>query len=166
MFAVVTSPDTFLRTTIWLALLAYTAALTLQLLHRSDHFARLLWTLGCLAYLLHVAAAFHFVHGWSHAAAVEHTARVGGFGEGIYVNHLFTLLWTADVLSWWLWPGWHARRPRWLDVALHGFMLFVIFNAAVVFVDGPARWASVGMFAWLAGVAGCRWRRRAKDSPT
>lgn len=154
------SGDTLLRTTIWLALLAYTAALTLQLLGRSDRLARLLWTLGCLSYLLHVAAAFHFVHDWSHAEAVRHTQEVGGFGAGIYVNHLFTLLWSADVLSWWLWPGWHAQRSRWVDLTLHGFMLFVIFNAAVVFVAGPARWAGVAMFAWLAGVAWyCRARR-------
>jgi tetratricopeptide (TPR) repeat protein len=146
----------FIETSIWLALLAYTATLTLQCLRRSDRVARILWTLGCVACLLHVAAAFHFVHGWSHDAAIEHTARVGGFGEGIYVNHLFTLLWTADVLAWWLWPRWHAGRSRWINIALHGFMLFVIFNAAVVFVEGPARWAGVVMFAWLVGVAAVR----------
>ena len=151
-----TSADAVLRTTIWLALLAYTATVTLQLLRRSDRVARVLWTLGCLAYLLHVAAAFHFVHGWSHDAAVAHTAEIGGFGEGIYVNHLFTLLWTTDVLAWWLWPRWHAERPRWINIALHGFMLFVIFNAAVVFVEGPARWAGAALFAWLVGVAALR----------
>jgi hypothetical protein len=139
-------PDAALRITIWLALLLYVVALTFA---RSGKPSRGLWTAGCLLYLLHVIAAFHFVHHWSHADAMEHTERVGGFGEGIFVNHLFTLLWTADVISWWLWPHWHEQRPRWIDVALHGFMLFVIFNAAVVFVDGPMRWVGVGLLGWL-----------------
>ncbi|OAI54874.1 hypothetical protein AYO44_14080 [Planctomycetaceae bacterium SCGC AG-212-F19] len=159
MFPTPIPGDLLLRTTIWLALLAYTATLALQLLGRSDRLARMLWTLGCVAYLLHVAAAFHFVHGWSHAEAMRHTGDVGGYPEGIYVNHLFTLLWTADALSWCLWPSWHAQRSRWIGIIVHGFMLFVIFNAAVVFVAGPARWAGVALFAWLGAVAWYRWRR-------
>ena len=60
--------------------------------------ARLVWALGWAAYLVHVALAFHLAFGWSHAAAVEQTRERSGFGEGIYVSHLFTLLWTADVV--------------------------------------------------------------------
>src|SRR5688500_6682207 len=33
--------------------------------------ARWAYALGWLLYVLHVAAAFHFRHGWSHAAAAE-----------------------------------------------------------------------------------------------
>jgi hypothetical protein len=150
--------DDPVRITIWLALLLYGAALT-SVQRRKR---RWLWTLACSCYLLHVIAAFHFVHHWSHADAMEHTERVGGFGEGIFVNHLFTLLWTADVISWWLRPGWHEHRARWIDVSLHGFMLFVIFFAAVWFVDWPMRWMGIGLFVWL----GCWWvvQRRKRQS--
>lgn len=141
------SSDAILRITIWLALLLYAAAWTSVQSRKRRWF----WTVGCLFYLSHVIAAFHFVHHWSHAEAMEHTERVGGFGEGIFVNHLFTLFWTADVISWWLWPRWHEQRPRWIDITLHGFMLFVIFNAAVVFVSGPMRWVGIALFIWLAG---------------
>jgi hypothetical protein len=144
------SIEELVRWSVWLSLLLYTAAMTRMLCRKRG---RGLWTLAWLAYLLHVAAAFHFVHHWSHAAAMEHTRQVGGFGEGIFVNHLFTLLWTADVASWWLWPAWHAQRSRWIDGLLHAFMLFVIVNAAVVFAEGPMRWAGVAMLAWLAGAA-------------
>lgn len=37
--------------------------------------ARLFWTAGCLAFLLHTASAFEFYHHWSHRAAYEATAR-------------------------------------------------------------------------------------------
>ena len=42
------------------------------------------------------------------------------------------------------------------NTALHGFMLFVIFNAMVVFESGLIRWAGVAMVVWLAAVAAYR----------
>jgi hypothetical protein len=60
--------------------------------------ARLTWTIGYGIFLVHLAAAFHFVHGWSHAAAIEETARrthetVGlDWGGGVYVNHTFAIV--------------------------------------------------------------------------
>ncbi len=118
---------------------------------RRDRCARWAWTVGCAIYLLHVVFAFQFLHHWSHAAAVEHAARrtlevVGlEFGAGVYVNYVFTLLWTGDVALWW-------RRSRtgqpvsttyyWTVQAIFAFMMF---NATVVF--GPAFWK------WVAGLA-------------
>ena len=145
------SADDLVRWPIWLALLLYAAAMTCLLRGKPR---RSWWTLALLIYLLHLIAAFHFVHHWSHADAMDHTERVGGFGEGIFVNHLFTLLWTADVVSWWVWPNWHANRSRWVDRVLHAFMLFVIFFAAVWFVAWPMRWGGIALFVWLAG---CWW---------
>jgi hypothetical protein len=49
-----------------------------------------------------ILRAFHFYHGWSHAEAMEHVRAAARFGEGIFVSHLFTLLWTLDVAWWWL----------------------------------------------------------------
>ena len=106
--------------TVRMALACYGSSLGLLIAarHAPDGFreaARLFWTLGCLAYVAHVAAAFHFAHAWSHAQAYEHTAdrteEVIGWhwGGGIYVNYLFTLLWAGDVAWWWGAPRAYAN---------------------------------------------------------
>lgn len=115
---------------------------------------RALWTLGCVLLWVHVAVAFHAGHGWSHAAAWEHTKQLGGYGDGVFVNYLFALLWLAD--AGWSWVGFESylRRPRWLTWALHGFFLFIVFNAAVVFGGWLSRAVFgvffVGLGAWTA----------------
>ncbi len=125
------------------------------------------WTAGCLCYLLHVAAAFQFVHHWSHTSAYAHTARqthlVTGWnwGGGLWINYAFTLWWPLDVLWCWLrqrgWgltmraPGscdtggsrWSTPAtleniPRWYRWTLHAIFGFLVFNATVVF--GPRWW--------------------------
>src|SRR5262249_22213252 len=102
--------------------------------------ARCCWSLAWAAFVIHVGMAFHYYHQWSHADAVRHTREVSGFGEGVYISYLFTLLWTADMASWWLRPAWYAQRSPWVDRALHGFMLFMIFNATIVYETGFIRW--------------------------
>src|SRR5687768_8843195 len=62
------------------------------LLLRQRNFARWCWTLGCAAFLVHVATAFDRVHGWSHTAAVRHVEAVSGFAPGLFVSYAFTLL--------------------------------------------------------------------------
>ncbi len=125
--------------------------------------ARLLWTAGCAAYLAHVAAAFHFEHGWSHASAWDHTARrtqemtSWHWGGGLLVNYLFTLLWTADAVWWWAGARSYQARPAWVTASLHAFMLFVIFNATVVFGAGVIRWSGLAGMLLLAA-AWWRWR--------
>src|SRR5262249_13594077 len=129
-------------------------------LHPADWFAesglgrlaRACWTLSWLAYLIHLGMAFHHYHHWSHADAIEHTREVSGVGEGIYVSHLFTLAWTADVAWWWLRPRTYAVRPAWVGWALHGFMLFMIFNATVVYEQGLIRGAGWALTVGLAGL--------------
>jgi hypothetical protein len=151
--------DTLIRHTIRLALLYYAAAVSLMLLLNPEDWsaqtprgqlARCCWTLAWAAYVIHVAMAFHFAHHWSHALAVEHTRQRSGIGEGIYVSHLFTVLWTADVSAWWLWPARYSARSPWIGRALHAFMLFMIFNGTVVFEEGLIRWAGIGLFVGLA----------------
>ena len=150
--------DTLTRWTIRAALLLYAAALALRLARPTAHrAARFFWTAGCLLFLAHVAAAFHFFHGWSHSHAYRETARqtkelVGAdSGGGLYLNYLFTLAWAADV-GWWWRAGLerYARRPRWVDVSLHAFMLFMAFNATAVFERGAIRWTAVGLMVLLA----------------
>ena len=101
--------------------------------------------------------AFHFYHHWSHAAAVRHVHERSGFGEGIYVSHAFTLLWTLDVAFWWLPAMSYAVRSPWIDWSLHGFMAFIVFNSTVVYEQGFIRWAGVILFV----VLGVLWLRRA-----
>jgi hypothetical protein len=159
------------RYTVRAALLYYAAAVMLMLcLQAADwpaatprgRLARFLWTLAWLAYVVHQVAAFGGYHHGSHAAAVEHTRQRSGFGAGIYFSHLFTLLWTADVAWWWLRPRAYAERSPWLDGVLHGYMLFIIFNATVVFEEGLIRWAGVALCAGLATV----WCARRRVAPT
>lgn len=110
--------------------------------------ARLLWTLGLAMHAAHVLFAFGLAHRWSHAAA-GHVAAAGGFGWAIAANYLFAA-WLVDVLWWWADPTGHAGRPWWVGRAVHGFLAFVVFNAAVVF--GPPVWQVVdaGLFGVLA----------------
>jgi hypothetical protein len=124
--------------------------------------ARLAWTLGFVAFLLHVGCAFHFYHHWSHAAAYEATARQAAavtglaWGGGLYANYLFALVWGADVGWWWAAPAGYTGRSRWLEWAVQGFLAFIAFNATVVFAAGPVRW--LGLTAALLVAAGLAWR--------
>lgn len=153
--------DDLIRNTIRLSLLYYAVAASLMLILQPQEWsatstrgglARLCWAQAWLAYLVHLAMAFHHYHGWSHAHAMEHTREVSGVAEGIFVSHFFTLLWTEDVLFWWLRPERYAARPAWIDWLLHGFMAFVIFNGSVVYEQGFIRWAGVVMFAELGAL--------------
>jgi hypothetical protein len=142
---------------------------------RRDAAARWAWTVGCGAYLVHVAAAFAFYHNWSHEAAWEHTARrtvetVGlDWGGGVYFNYLAAVLWPLDVaLAWWNRRKNNATatasRARIFHRLNFAFVTFLIVNATVVF--GPAfwKWAAAGFAAALvvAGVSG-RGRRRLRE---
>lgn len=142
----------------------YVAALVLRLgarpSPRRDRIFRVLWTLGCLAFGVHVACAFHFVHGWSHADAYRATARQTAeltgvaSGLGLYLNYTFLVAWAADVL--WRWgASERRRRPIWAAGGIHAFLAFMWFNATVVFPIGPTRWAGVAAFG-LIGALGVR----------
>lgn len=73
----------------------------------SPRVQRLIWTLGCVLFDVHVASAFHFSYFWSHSVAWLHTAQRTDamlgvpFGGGIYFSYAFLILWWLDV--WWLW---------------------------------------------------------------
>ena len=105
-----------------------------------------------------MACAFHFFHGWSHATAVEDTARrtreaVGiDFGGGVYFNYAMLLVWTADAAWWWASPRSYLARGLSWEVAVHGFLLFMVVNAAAVFAEGPLRWATLGACAVILAI--------------
>ena len=146
--------------TIWSALTLYAISVTLMLHRRRprwDGAARWAWTAGFLAMLGHLIAALHFHHDWAHWRAYEHTAErtrslLGvSVGAGVYVNYAFVLVWLVDAAWWWL-VGLRRYRDRRgaVDVALHAFFLFMIFNGAVLFETGPVRWFGLALLLFLA----------------
>ena len=159
------SPSTILPVvTIWAALAAYTIA-ELGRVHvgpvRGRQSVRGIWSCACLLYLAHVASAFQFWHGWSHAEACAHTATqvaavVGlNWGGGIYANYAFTALWLVEVAWWWAAPVSYENRPSGVIFTVRAIFLFMIVNGAVVFVTGSMRWVGAGLVAALL----VAWRR-------
>src|SRR5258708_3456302 len=141
-----------MRWSVRAALLLFTVVLAVQLSGGGSgagrrFVARLLWTVGFALFLLHVGLAFHLVHHWSHEAAYRETARRTAelfgaeSGAGLYFNYLFILVWAVDLCCWWI-VGLVAydRRPRWIGIAVYGFMAFMAFNATVVFEHRAVRW--------------------------
>jgi len=155
------------KVTVWVAVAGYAAGAAAFALSRGrrgwDAAARLAWTVACVALLAHVACAFHVYHGWSHESAYVETARQTGevvgldWGGGLFINYAILIGWVADVAWWWL-AGLdsYRRRPWPLLAAWHGFLIFIIFNATVVFKNGFTRWAGLGVclglcvVGWLA----------------
>jgi hypothetical protein len=146
----------FTKLTIWVAVAGYAAGAAAFALSRGrrvwDATARLTWTAACAALLVHVASAFHFYHAWSHGSAYVETARQTGevvgfdWGGGLFINYALMTLWFVDVAWWWLGGlDSYRRRPWPLVAAWHGFLIFIIFNATVVFKDGLTRWAGLGV---------------------
>lgn len=124
-------------------------------------FVRDVWTAGCGFYLLHVAAAFHFIHDWSHAAAFEHTARrteavIGWFwGHGLWVNYAFVLWWPLD--AFWTWRRGRDRLPGAYLIGSHLIVAFVVVNATLVF--GPKWWRNPVVVLASAAAIWLGWSR-------
>lgn len=145
--------DFLIRNTVRIALVYWALAAAFILAGIRSGTARLCWTLGFVAYAVHVAVAFEYAHHWSHAEAFEHVRQAGGFGEGIFASYFFTLLWLIDVIWWWLDRAGYESRPRLLAWVIHGFMLFMIVNGAIIFENGPIRWVSLAILGGLACLA-------------
>jgi hypothetical protein len=139
------------RSTVWMSILAYTIGCVVfaTALRQPDldRWARLAWTIACAALVAHLICAFQFYHAWSHGSAYLVTARQTAavfkisWGGGLFINYAVVMLWTADVVWWWL-AGLssYRRRPWLLTLLWHGFLIFIILNATVVFKDGLTRW--------------------------
>jgi hypothetical protein len=147
------------RWTVRLAMTLYVMSLAVRGFKRPWLDAsRLLWTVGCLAYLVHVGCAFAFYHHWSHAdayrATAQRTEEMTGFawGGGLYANYAFTLVWIADVAWWWLRSNDYVMRSRWIEWGVQGYMAFIAFNAVVIFGNDEIRWAGIAACVMLAVV--------------
>jgi hypothetical protein len=166
-------PPGMIEWTIWLALGCYFLALILDLPGARSlgrrRFGRLAWTAGCVFAWAHLAAAFHGMHGWSHAHAAEATSRrtaelMGwSFGGEIYFNYAFVAVWTGDVAWRWLARQSYAERAAMISLTVHGFLLFIVVNATIVFEQGVVRVAAVVALALLAAVALYRFLRISGD---
>jgi hypothetical protein len=166
--------DILIRSSIRLAMICYAAVLFGCALDgrapATTPASRWLWTIGCVLYGGHVLSAFAFYHHWSHAHAfddvAEQTKQTLGveFGYGLYVNHLFTVVWTADVIWSWISPNSYAARPRSIVFAVQGFLLFIAVNGLVVFKAGTLRWVSLGVLVCIAGIWTTRWVRTGRTS--
>ena len=119
--------------------------------------ARAFWTAGATLLVVHSLAVFHYIHGWSQDAALEHTARQTAaltglhWGAGLYVNYAFIALWVFDALQWWRDRPAYERRAGAASDALLAIFLFMFINAGIVFAYGPARWLgllAVGVVLW------------------
>jgi hypothetical protein len=138
--------DAIIRWTARLFVACYVSRLCIDAIGSRDakslRCARWFWTFGCIIFCIHVAAAFHFLHGWSHASAYDHvlarTTEMTGFalGIGLYVNYAFGILWLVDTVIWWLDLRWPDRIiPYFIVQALFAFLMF---QATAVF--GPSFW--------------------------
>ena len=149
----------FLRSFIWIALASYVVAWGCRWRDPETCFnagwPRFWWTLACAAYLAHVVVAFHAFHHWSHNHAVAHTQEQSGFGQGIWVSYLLTAFWVFDVIAIWLV---RPARPVWFSRTWHAFLLFMLFNGAVVFARGASLAFGLGCFSVLVVL----WARRKK----
>jgi hypothetical protein len=152
------SARTLTYTTVHISAIFYVAACTLRLRGKAgiyDRWSRLIWTLGCILYVTHVALAFHSFYHWSHNEAYRETARqtaaLSGieWGGGLCFNYLFTAIWIADTAWWWRGIEVYRRRARWIGLWVQGFMAFIFFNAVAVFPKGPARYMGIAATAWL-----------------
>ncbi|MCA1563668.1 MAG: hypothetical protein LC804_26605 [Acidobacteria bacterium] len=159
------------RGSIWIAVVMYAASegalRRAGQSPRAEPMARWFWTCGCVAYLVHVLAAFHAFFDWSHARAYADTARqtqqmIGvPYGAGIYFNYVFTALWLSETVWWWSAPAQFRRRPRAVGIIIRGFFLFIVFNGAIVFATGGSRWLGISIAAvWALGWALSRATRR------
>lgn len=157
------------RGTVWCALILYLSAevrcaVAIRRGSPNPSAARALLTAGGAAFMAHIACAFSFHHHWSHTAAyvdtAQQTAALTGWhwGGGLYINYVFALVWLGEILWWWAAREGYFQRRAGITRAVRGFFLFMIFNGAVVFVSGPARW--LGLFLCAVLVV-CWWPRRA-----
>lgn len=148
------SGEVLTRSTIWISILSYAIGSIVFAMSRGragfDRGARLAWTIGCAALIVHFICGFDFYHAWSHESAYVETARQTAevirvnWGGGLFINYAVALLWIVDVAWWWA-AGINSyrRRPWLLTLIWHSFLIFIIFNATVVFKDGMTRWGGL-----------------------
>lgn len=148
------------RGTIWFAILGYAVGTGMFVLSRTRpqrlHAARAAWTVACISLIAHFICAFSFYHNWSHESAYLDTARQTeevvrlNWGGGLFINYALLVAWIVDVGWWWLGGiNSYLKRSWALVITWHAFMIFIIFNATVVFKSGTVRWVGLVISLFL-----------------
>jgi hypothetical protein len=138
-----------LYATIWIALALFVAGEAGKIRRPVTQWARVASLAGALLCAVHIVIAMGDHHHWSHASAIEETARqtasVYGvaWGGGVYVNYLFVAVWLAYVWRWWAPAGDDVAQNAALIWGLRAFFFLIIFNATVVFAVTRMRAAGV-----------------------
>lgn len=120
--------------------------------------ARLAWTIGCLGLITHLIFAFHFYHHWSQESALRETARQtaevtgNNWGGGLFINYAFLAAWVADVVWWWRGLESYQQRHWLITATWHFVLIFMVFNATVVFKTGAVRWIGIALCSLLLSV--------------
>ena len=158
-----------IRISLACAVLSLTIARTTPGEPRRKRWANRLWITGFVFYGVHVAAAFHDFHGWSHAHALRVTAQrtrefLGwNWGGGLYFNYALLVTWFLDVIVRIAKPDANDAGWRWARISSEAFAAFMAFQGAIVFASNPTRWSSLAFLAACAfWVAWVRWRGRAQ----
>jgi hypothetical protein len=161
------------RLTADLVTMAYVVAIGLRLVKgRWIHAARAGWLIGAVLLVVHVLTAYGEVHGWSQAAALEHTRqetlRQTGWNSslGLWFNFVTVVLWITETARI------HRRQPSdadhrpiaptgdvWVAILSQAWIAFMMIQAAIVFAEGPLRWLAGAAMLVLAGtlLARRRW---------
>ena len=161
--------DLLLRWTIRVALVLYGLLLTRKIVgwRAGQRLERWCWTLGLAAILAHFLAAYAQL-GRSHEAVLAHTAReterVTGwrFAGGVWGNYLFALFWGLETIGQWGRRGWATGWSLW-NYCLHGYLLLVVVNGAIVFATGPVRVVALFVCLVLGGLLFWRWNQNRGD---
>jgi len=133
---------------------------------RFDRILRMLWSVSFVLFVAHVLAAFHFHHGWNHAAAVAETARqtrdlIGlEFGVGLYFNYLFLLVWAFDLTWIWFVDAEITKRYRWLRIVWLTYLIFIAFNGVAIFKSGWMRAGGIAALTLITSGAILRWKHK------
>jgi hypothetical protein len=143
--------------TIAAAMIAWALADCCRLAAVQLHLARVVWTAGAAAMVVHAAAAYALLYDGRQdvalAAVARQTAASAGVstGAGLYVNCAFIAIWIADAAWWWTVPPAKAVLVGPWPWARFAFFLFMVVNGTVVFADGWMRW--LGVVAVIAVVS-------------
>lgn len=146
---------TALYGTIWIALLLFGAGEFGRRRIRAGGSAPWAWwtfVAGALLCAIHIGVAMKTAHRWSHAAAIDATARqtmaVYGvnWGGGVFLNYAFVAVWLLEA---WRWRWRPASDARVITSMTRVFFLVMILNGAVIFAGGSRRISGALLVAWL-----------------
>lgn len=126
-----------------------------------------LWLVGALLALGHSLGSLITFHHGNQAEALESTAQQTQallgfrFGAGLYVNYVFVVVWLLDATLRLGVRNKYERFPNAYFYCVHGFLIFIAINGAIVFKAGLVRVIGILSVLLLSVMA---WRRRYRNA--